>query len=118
MTENTASAADERRKGSTEPGLEGEGGQYEEGDYGEAGSVGARRPARGRATIPKVTTARPALWTAAREVEVDEDRNPVPRSSRPPFTHSELLPAKRHFAPETPEIRGIPAGSPDLKIQS
>ena len=40
MTENHESAADEQpRKGSTAPGLEGEGGQYVDGDYGDAGAV-------------------------------------------------------------------------------
>lgn len=42
MTENHESAADEQpRKGSTAPRLEGEGGQYVDGDYGDAGAVGA-----------------------------------------------------------------------------
>lgn len=42
MTENHESAADEQpRKSSTAPGLEGEGGQYVDGDYGDAGAVGA-----------------------------------------------------------------------------
>lgn len=61
--ENTESAAgNERRKAGTAPGLEGEGGQYVEGDYGDAGTVG----------------------TAA-EAETDEDRN-----SWPAFTEGEL----------------------------
>ena len=41
MSENVEPAADhERRKASTEPGIEGEGGQYTEGDYGDAAVVG------------------------------------------------------------------------------
>lgn len=41
MSENHDAAADnEPRKASTAPGLEGEGGQYVEGDYGDAGVVG------------------------------------------------------------------------------
>jgi len=40
MSENVESAADhERRKASTEPGTPGEGGQYSDGDYGDAGLV-------------------------------------------------------------------------------
>lgn len=39
MTENPEVAAEEPRKGSSAPGLEGEGGQYVDGDYGDAGSV-------------------------------------------------------------------------------
>ena len=43
MSENIESAAEhEPRKASTEPGIEGEGGQYTEGDYGDAGAVPAR----------------------------------------------------------------------------
>lgn len=40
MTENPESAAEEPRRASTAPGLEGEGGQYVDGDYGDAGTVG------------------------------------------------------------------------------
>ncbi|GGI88796.1 hypothetical protein [Pseudarthrobacter scleromae] len=40
MTENQESPAEQPRKGSTAPGLEGEGGQYVDGDYGDAGTVG------------------------------------------------------------------------------
>lgn len=39
MTESRAE--EEPRKGSTAPGLEGEGGQYVDGDYGDAGTVNA-----------------------------------------------------------------------------
>ena len=39
MTENQESPAEQPRKGSTAPGLEGEGGQYVDGDYGDAGAV-------------------------------------------------------------------------------
>lgn len=38
MTEHHAD--EQPRKGSTAPGLEGEGGQYVDGDYGDAGAVG------------------------------------------------------------------------------
>ena len=42
MPENHESAADEQpRPGNSAPGMEGEGGQYAEGDYGEAGSMEA-----------------------------------------------------------------------------
>jgi hypothetical protein len=40
MTENQETLGEEPRKGSTAPGLEGEGGQYVDGDYGDAGTVG------------------------------------------------------------------------------
>ncbi|WP_104043603.1 hypothetical protein [Arthrobacter sp. ZGTC412] len=40
MTENQETFGEEPRKGSTAPGLEGEGGQYVDGDYGDAGTVG------------------------------------------------------------------------------
>ena len=39
MTENPEAAAEEPRKGGSAPGLEGEGGQYVDGDYGTAGTV-------------------------------------------------------------------------------
>jgi hypothetical protein len=39
MTENPEVAAEEPRKGSSAPGLEGEGGQYVDGDYGDAGTI-------------------------------------------------------------------------------
>jgi len=39
MTENQETFGEEPRKGSTAPGLEGEGGQYVDGDYGDAGTV-------------------------------------------------------------------------------
>ena len=45
MTENQESPAEQPRKGSTAPGLEGEGGQYVDGDYGEAGTSGTAREA-------------------------------------------------------------------------
>ena len=45
MTENPEFAAEEPRSGSSAPGLEGEGGQYVDGDYGDAGAVD--RPAEG-----------------------------------------------------------------------
>lgn len=41
MTENPEVPGEEARPGSTAPGLEGEGGQYVEGDYGDAGSARA-----------------------------------------------------------------------------
>jgi hypothetical protein len=40
MTENPETPGEEARRGSTAPGLEGEGGQYVDGDYGDAGTVG------------------------------------------------------------------------------
>lgn len=44
MTENPEIPGEEPRKGSTAPGLEGEGGQYVDGDYGDAGTVGEAAP--------------------------------------------------------------------------
>lgn len=40
MTENQESAAEQPRRGNSAPGLEGEGGQYVDGDYGDAGTAG------------------------------------------------------------------------------
>lgn len=39
MTENPEVAAEEPRRGSSAPGLEGEGGQYVDGDYGAADAI-------------------------------------------------------------------------------
>ncbi|MHC6592032.1 hypothetical protein [Arthrobacter sp. C152] len=36
MTEHSESAAEEPRRGSAAPGMEGEGGQFTDGDYGDA----------------------------------------------------------------------------------
>lgn len=80
MTENTA-RDDEPRKASSAPGLEGEGGQYVEGDYGDAGVVGGAEEQPEEGDYPEgnygdagtVGTARGA--EAAREVEEDEERN-------------------------------------------
>jgi hypothetical protein len=41
VTENPEVPGEEARRGSSAPGLEGEGGQYMDGDYGDAGSVEA-----------------------------------------------------------------------------
>lgn len=76
MTENRESAAGgQPRKGSSAPGLEGEGGQYTEGDYGDAGSVeaAADQPADGE--YPDGDYGDAGTSGTAREVEVDEDRN-------------------------------------------
>lgn len=80
MTENIA-RDDEPRKASSAPGLEGEGGQYVEGDYGDAGVVGGVEEQREEGDYPEgnygdagtVGTARGV--ETAREVEEDEDRN-------------------------------------------
>jgi hypothetical protein len=80
MTENTA-RDEEPRKASSAPGLEGEGGQYVEGDYGDAGVVGGAEEQPEEGDYPEgdygdagtVGTARGGA--AAREVEEDEDRN-------------------------------------------
>ncbi|MFP5311616.1 MAG: hypothetical protein ACLGH7_04290 [Actinomycetes bacterium] len=45
MTENPEVAAGEPRRSSSAAGLEGEGGQYVDGDYGDAGTV--NEPGRG-----------------------------------------------------------------------
>ncbi len=75
MTENRESAAEERpRKGNSAPGLEGEGGQYTEGDYGDAGSVEA--PADDlEGEYQDGDYGDSGTSGTAREVEVDEDRN-------------------------------------------
>lgn len=79
MTENTA-RDEEPRKASSAPGLEGEGGQYVEGDYGDAGVVGGAEELIEEGEYPEgnygdagtLGAARGA--EAAREVEEDEDR--------------------------------------------
>ncbi|HEU4667794.1 MAG TPA: hypothetical protein VFS79_09035 [Arthrobacter sp.] len=45
MTEHNAD--EQPRKGNTAPGLEGEGGQYVDGDYGDAGTAGDAAAIRG-----------------------------------------------------------------------
>ncbi|MDQ0676706.1 hypothetical protein QFZ30_000088 [Arthrobacter pascens] len=75
MSENIESAAEhERRKASTEPGIEGEGGQYTEGDYGDAGLVGddADESKDGEYTEGDYGDAGAV---PAREAEVDEDKD-------------------------------------------
>ena len=74
MSENIESAAEHgRRKASTEPGIEGEGDQYVEGDYGDAGVVGdADESSEGEYTDGDYGDAGAV---PAREAEVDEDRN-------------------------------------------
>jgi hypothetical protein len=74
MTENTA-PEEEGRKGSTAPGLEDEGGQYEEGDYGEAGVVGGAEKQAEEGDYPEGDYGDAGTVDNAREVEVDEDRN-------------------------------------------
>lgn len=74
MTEDTA-PEDERRKGSTEPGLEGEGGQYEEDDYGEAGVAGGAKKQPEEGDYPEGDYGEAGSVDSAREVEVDEDKN-------------------------------------------
>ncbi|MBT2532638.1 hypothetical protein J7E83_11000 [Arthrobacter sp. ISL-48] len=74
--ENIESAAEnERRKASTEPGLAGEGGQYVEGDYGDAGVVGteAEEPVEG--DYPEGDYGDAGTVGTAREAETDEERN-------------------------------------------
>ena len=44
MTENPEVEAEETRKGSSAPGLEGEGGQYVDGDYRTAGTINEPEP--------------------------------------------------------------------------
>ncbi|HEV8178019.1 MAG TPA: hypothetical protein VGP44_10060 [Gemmatimonadales bacterium] len=75
MSENTA-REEERRKGSTEPGREGEGGQFEEGDYGEAGVVGSEESQPEEGDYPEGDYGDAGSVGSAREVEVDEDKNP------------------------------------------
>ena len=74
--ENTESAAgNERRKASTAPGLEGEGGQYVEGDYGDAGVVGPVAEKLGEGEYPTGDYGDAGTVGTAREAETDEDRN-------------------------------------------
>ena len=75
MSENTA-PEEEPRKGSTEPGLEGEGGQYEEGDYGEAGTAGGAENQNQEGDYPEGDYGNAGSVDSAREVEVDEDKKP------------------------------------------
>jgi hypothetical protein len=74
--ENTESAAEnERRKASTAPGLEGEGGQYVEGDDGDAGVVGPEADELGEGEYPEGDYGDAGTVGTAREAETDEDRN-------------------------------------------
>jgi hypothetical protein len=81
MAENHESAADRQpRKGNSAPGLEGEGGQYTEGDYGEAGSVEAPADTPPDGEYPDREYSdgddgEAGAVGTAREAEVDEDRN-------------------------------------------
>lgn len=76
MTDNVESAAGEHpRKRNSAPGLEGEGGQYTEGDYGDTGSVEAPADNPEAAEYPDGDYGDPGTSGTAREVEVDEDRN-------------------------------------------
>jgi hypothetical protein len=52
MTENPETPGEEARRGSTAPGLEGEGGQYVDGDYGDAGAAGEPAGNLGDAEYP------------------------------------------------------------------
>jgi hypothetical protein len=74
MSESIESPAEHgRRKASTEPGLEGEGGQYVEGDYGDAGMLGdAAESQDGEYTEGDYGDAGAV---PAREAEVDEDKD-------------------------------------------
>jgi hypothetical protein len=86
MAENHESAADEYpRKGNSAPGLEGEGGQYTEGDYGDVGSVEAPadQPSGGEGPdgdypdwdYPNGDYGEAGEVGTAREADVDEDKN-------------------------------------------
>lgn len=75
MSENTA-PEEGRRKGSTEPGLEGEGDQYAEGEYGEAGDVGGTERQAEEGGYPEGDYGEAGTVGSAREVEVDEDKKP------------------------------------------
>ncbi len=72
--ENSESAAEsERRKASTDPGLAGEGGQYVEGDYGDAGVLGdeAGEPTEG---YTEGDYGEAGTVGAPGEAETDEDK--------------------------------------------
>lgn len=76
MAENHESAAVEPpRKGKSAPGLEGEGGQYTEGDYGDAGSVEAPADHPGEGHYTDGDYGGAGTSGAAREVEVDEEKD-------------------------------------------
>jgi hypothetical protein len=81
MAENRESAAGEYpRKGNSAPGLEGEGGQYTEGDYGDVGSVEAPadQPPDGEnqdGEYPDGDDGEAGAVGTAREADLDEDKN-------------------------------------------
>lgn len=76
MSENVESAADhERRKASTEPGIPGEGGQYIDADYGDAGVVAAEADQAPDGEYPDGDYGEAGAVGTAREAEVDEDKN-------------------------------------------
>jgi hypothetical protein len=76
MAENHDSAADKRpRKGNSAPGLEGEGGQYTEGDYGDTGSVEAPADQAPDGEYPDGDYGEGGAVGTAREAEVDEEKN-------------------------------------------
>lgn len=76
MAQNSESAADGRpRQDSSAPGLEGEGGQYTEDDYGDAGSVEAPADAPADREYPDGDTGDTETSGTAREVEVDEGKS-------------------------------------------
>jgi len=72
MTENQETFGEEPRKGSTAPGLEGEGGQYVDGDYGDAGATGTEREADG---IREGLTDRQVNTTAEERGPLHGDRD-------------------------------------------
>lgn len=76
MAENHEAAADgQPRTGNSAPGLEGEGGQYTEGDYGDAGSVEAPADDPEAGAYPDGDYGEAGTSGTAREVEVDEEKD-------------------------------------------
>ncbi len=76
MTENVESAAgSDRRKDAKAPGLDGEGGQYTDGDYGDAGVVETEETGAKDGEYPDGDYGDAGTAGTAREVEVDEDKN-------------------------------------------
>ena len=78
MTENQESPAEQPRKGSTSPGLEGEGGQYVDGDYGDAGAVGEPAGNLEDGEYPDGDYGEAGTSGTAREADaVREERDPL-----------------------------------------
>jgi hypothetical protein len=74
MAEDHESAADEQRRGNSAPGLEGEGGQYTEGDLGDSGSVEAPADNPAEAEDPDSDYSDADASGSAREADAIRER--------------------------------------------